>query len=133
MENEGGGIQIWTIGHSNRSAENFVNILKTHKIELLADVRSFPGSKRYPYFNKNSLDIILSQNFIEYLHIPELGGKRGPDGNTSNTERATLKTYSRYMETDSFIKGINLLSNIMFAKRTALMCAEANWKIATGL
>jgi uncharacterized protein (DUF488 family) len=130
MENEGtsGKIQIWTIGHSNRTAEDFVNILKTHKIELLADVRSFPGSKRYPHFNKNSLDITLAQNFIEYLHIPELGGKRGPEGSANNTERAALKTYSRYMETDSFLKGINLLDNILLVKRTALMCAEARWR-----
>ncbi len=128
MENEGtiGRIRIWTIGHSNRTAENFINILKTHKIELLADVRSFPDSKRYPHFNKNSLDITLAQNFIEYLHIPELGGKRGADG--SNTERAALKTYSSYMDTNSFLKGINLLGKILVAKKTALMCSEANWK-----
>lgn len=123
-----GKIQIWTIGHSNRTAVDFINILKSHKIELLADVRSIPGSKRYPHFNKNSLDITLAQNFIEYLHIPELGGKRRPDGSISDTERATLRTYSCYMETDLFLKGINLLGTIMLAKRTALMCAEANWK-----
>jgi len=121
---------IWTIGHSTRTTENFINLLKIYNIELLADIRSYPGSKRYPHFNKNSLDISLAGNQIEYIHIPELGGKRKPAKDSHHTEwkNASFRAYADHMDSDTFYKGITILRKISGAKRTALMCAEALWR-----
>jgi uncharacterized protein (DUF488 family) len=124
------GIKIWTIGHSTRSIDDFIKILKIYNIELLADIRSFPGSKRYPHFNKNKLDLILAGNHIEYLHIPELGGWQNLNSVSRNSiaNKSSFKSYTDYMATDPFIDGIKLLKIISNKKRTALMCAEANWR-----
>lgn len=121
---------IWTIGHSARTLENFINLLKIYNIELLADIRSYPGSRRYPHFNKNSLDISLAGNHIEYIHIPELGGKRKPAKDSHHTEwkNASFRAYADYMDSDTFYKGVTFLMNISGAKRTAVMCAEALWQ-----
>jgi uncharacterized protein (DUF488 family) len=121
---------IWTIGHSTRSIEDFLRILKVYNIELLADVRSYPGSRRFPHFNKNMLDIRLARDYIEYLHIPELGGKQNPNSGSqiSLRKNSSFRSYAIYMETDPFSRGINLLSNISNVKRTAIMCAEAMWR-----
>src|SRR5260370_9812787 len=64
---------IWTIGHSTRSIEELIEALKSFKIDVLVDVRSFPGSRRYPHFNKESLEVSLPGTDIDYLHFPELG------------------------------------------------------------
>ena len=120
---------IWTIGHSTRTLDSFINLLKIYNIELLADIRSYPGSKRYPHFNKNSLDISLAGNHIEYIHIPELGGKRKPvkDSHHTGWKNASFRAYADYMDTDTFYKGITILKNISRVKRTSIMCAEALW------
>jgi uncharacterized protein (DUF488 family) len=68
--------QIWTIGHSTRSMDEFIEILKGAQIELIVDVRRFPGSKKFPHFSKESLAQTLNKNKIEYMHLPELGGRR---------------------------------------------------------
>lgn len=67
---------IWTIGHSNRTIETFIDILHSHNIQLIVDVRQFPGSKKYPYFNKEQLQISLKENNINYEHLVQLGGRR---------------------------------------------------------
>jgi uncharacterized protein (DUF488 family) len=120
---------IWTVGHSTRTIDEFINLLLAYNIELLADIRSYPGSKRYPHFNKNQLCISLAGNHIEYLHIPELGGKRKPAGVTAHAEwkNVSFRAYADYMDTDTFYKGITILKNISKVKRTAIMCAEALW------
>ena len=120
---------IWTIGHSTRTIDEFINLLKSYNIELLADIRSYPGSKRYPHFNKNLLGVSLAGNRIEYIHIPELGGKRKPADISSHPEwkNASFRAYADYMDSDTFYKGITILKNISKVKRTAVMCAEALW------
>ena len=70
---------IWTIGHSTRPIEEFIGMLQSFDIRMLADVRSFPGSKRYPQFNKEALEISLRKNDISYIHLKALGGRRKPD------------------------------------------------------
>lgn len=69
-------IKILTIGHSTHSNEEFLNILKKYKIETLIDVRSYPGSKYVPHFNKETLKNNLAKNNIHYISMPELGGRR---------------------------------------------------------
>jgi uncharacterized protein (DUF488 family) len=69
-------LSVWTIGHSTLAIEDFLRLLQTSEIRRLADVRSFPGSRRYPQFNKDNLQSSLAANQIEYVHLPELGGRR---------------------------------------------------------
>jgi hypothetical protein len=69
-------MEIWTIGHSTRSAEEFGGILSANNIQVLVDVRSFPGSRRYPQFNRDALSESLAKIGITYKHEPRLGGRR---------------------------------------------------------
>lgn len=107
----------------------FIAMLHSFDIEMVADVRHYPGSRRYPHFNKEELRISLLQNNIQYEHIVELGGRRKPDKNSENTawRHPAFRAYADYMETDSFKKGIIILEDIAVKKRTAYMCSEAVW------
>lgn len=120
---------IWTIGHSTRSPEEFISLLKSFDIELLADIRSFPGSKRYPHFNKEVLRISLPYEGVEYIHIPELGGRRKalPDSKNTGWRNPAFRGYADYMETNQFKEAILLLEKSALEKRTAYMCSEAVW------
>ena len=119
----------WTIGHSTRSAAQFIQILKSHQIEALVDVRSFPGSRRYPHFNKTELARLLQENGVDYVHIPELGGRRKPNRDSKNTawKNASFRAYADHMETGEFEKGIESLFALGEKKRRAIMCSEAVW------
>src|SRR5688572_14502546 len=77
--------EIWTIGHSTRTSGDFIGLLKSFGIRHLADIRTFPGSKRYPHFNKENLARTLHQEGIGYTHMAELGGRRKPLPDSSNT------------------------------------------------
>lgn len=120
---------IWTIGHSTRSLEEFIEMLKSFQIEVVADVRSFPGSRRYPYFSKEKLEISLPQTGIRYIHIKKLGGRRKVHLDSKNTSwrHPSFRGYADYMETNSFAEGIEELKQIALAQRTAYMCSEAVW------
>ena len=120
---------IWTIGHSTHTLEVFITMLKSFRIELVADIRCFPGSRRYPHFNKEALIISLPQNEIEYIHLNELGGRRKTTIDSRNTgwRVAALIGYADYMETDKFNKAIKELESLGGKKRVAFMCAEAVW------
>ena len=122
-------IDIWTIGHSTQAIDEFKAILASFKIESLADVRSFPGSRRYPQFNKDRLLASLAAAGIEYVHFPDLGGRRRakPDSLNITWRNETFRGYADYMETEDFLKGIERLLEIASTHRTALMCAEAVW------
>src|SRR4051794_33273331 len=76
---------VWTIGHSTLAIEQFIALLKTHNIEIVADVRRFPGSRRHPQFGQEQLAASLEKAGIEYLHFPELGGRRRAEPNSPNT------------------------------------------------
>jgi uncharacterized protein (DUF488 family) len=121
--------EIWTIGHSTHPIEVFTAMLKSFNIELLVDVRSLPGSKRYPQFNKEALEQTLKENKIEYVHMPELGGRRKAKKDSNNTawRSKAFQRYADYMETDEFKEGIIKLSEFANKNRTAYMCAEAVW------
>jgi uncharacterized protein (DUF488 family) len=120
---------IWTVGHSTRSAEEFVEILKAHQIATLVDVRSFPGSRRYPHFNKGELSSSLESRGILYLHAPELGGRRKPSPISKNTawRNVSFRAYADHMASAEFQEGIENLLELAREKRTAVMCAEALW------
>jgi uncharacterized protein (DUF488 family) len=120
---------IWTIGHSTRTFDEFLTILKSFNIELIADVRRYPGSKKYPHFNKDVLKISLSEKNIEYIHFEDLGGRRKPKLNSINTawRHSAFRGYADYMESDIFKEEIKKLERIASKKRAALMCSEAVW------
>ena len=122
-------LTIWTIGHSTRSIEEFNQILISHEIKTLIDVRTFPGSRRYPQFNKQQLSESLEGIGVEYAHVPELGGRRKarPDSKNTAWNNEGFRGYADHMETVEFQKGIEALRELAEQKRAAVMCAEAVW------
>lgn len=120
---------IWTIGHSTRTLPDFIAMLHSFKIELVADIRSFPGSRHYPQFNKEALEVSLPENNIKYIHLKDLGGRRKVNPNSVNTgwRHIAFRGYADYMETDGFKKGVNELQELARKERTAYMCSEAVW------
>ena len=123
-------MRIWTIGHSTRTIDEFISLLQENKINLLADVRAWPGSKRYPQFNKDAVAESLNAQGISYEHFPELGGKRKskPDSRNTAWRNASFRAYADYMETEQFQQGIERLLNVAAkAGPTCIMCAEAVW------
>ncbi|MGB9683391.1 MAG: DUF488 family protein [Candidatus Bathyarchaeales archaeon] len=106
---------IWTVGHSNRSMNAFLELLKEHEIQVLADVRSFPTSK-VEHFKKENMEKWLPENGIAYVWLgKELGGYRKGG-------------YKRHMRTNLFKEGIKKLLEIVSQKRTCIMCLEPNPK-----
>jgi len=120
---------VWTVGHSTRSAEEFGRLLQSQEIETLVDVRSFPGSRRYPQFNKESLSEFLSELGIKYVHAPALGGRRRsrPDSHNTAWQNASFRAYADHMETEEFEKGVASLLKLLSQDRTTIMCAESLW------
>jgi uncharacterized protein (DUF488 family) len=122
-------VTVWTVGHSTRSAEEFGQILLAHEIKVLVDVRSFPGSRRYPQFNRVTLSESLAKLGIKYRHELRLGGRRRPRADSHNTawRNASFRAYADHMETDEFRKGVEELLELARGARTSVMCAEALW------
>jgi uncharacterized protein (DUF488 family) len=123
-------MRMWTIGHSTRAIDDFISLLEENEIKLLVDVRAWPGSKRYPQFNKDTLAESLNAHGIRYEHFPELGGKRKskPDSRNTAWRNASFRGYADYMETEQFQKGIERLLEVAAeAGPIAIMCAEAVW------
>ena len=120
---------VWTVGHSTRSAEEFTQILTAHGIQVLVDVRMFPGSRRYPQFNRAALSESLNGLAIEYKHEPRLGGRRSPRADSHNTawKNPQFRAYADHMETDEFRDAVKELLQVASERRVAVMCAEAVW------
>lgn len=117
--------EIFTVGHSTRSFEDFVEVLESFAIERLVDIRRFPGSRRYPYFSGESLAAELPQRRVGYEHFPDLGGRRrsSPDSPNRGLRNESFRAYADYMQTDAFHDAVNRLLDS--SQRTAIMCAEA--------
>ncbi len=120
---------VYTFGHSTRSADEFCQILVAHKVRNLVDVRSFPGSPRYPQFNRQQLTESLPPLGMKYHHLPALGGRRRAVPNSKNTawKNSSFRAYADHMESEGFRIGIDVLLGIARVERTAIMCAEALW------
>ncbi len=106
--------RIWTIGHSTRSINIFISLLEGNGIQVVADVRSLPGSKRYPQFNREMLAELLKEHGIRYEHFPELGGRRKAKKDSHNTgwRNASFRGYADHMETEEFRTGIERLLDL---------------------
>ena len=120
---------VWTIGHSTRTLDEFLGLLRENGIEALADVRRFAGSRKYPHFNPEPLRDAFTRIGVEYVPLSELGGRRHPRPDSRNTSwrNEAFRGYADYMETPEFRVGIERLLELARRKRTAIMCAEAVW------
>ena len=118
---------LFTIGHSNRSLEDFASILKAHGIELLADIRTVPKSRHNPQFNRETLAAALPHEGIAYIHVPALGGLRHPRKDSTNDawRNASFRGYADYMQTPEFTAALDALLRESSARRTVIMCAES--------
>ncbi len=126
-EGPGMTIQILTVGHSNRTLEDFLALLQAHGVEKVIDVRRFPSSRRHPHFNGPALAAALAAVGIGYQHIPELGGRRRPRPGSIHTgwRTAGFQGYADYMETPAFQAALEAVIADAAQARVALMCAEA--------
>jgi uncharacterized protein (DUF488 family) len=120
-------LTVLTIGHSTRSIEEFLSILKAHGVERLVDVRTIPKSRRVPHFNSDSLAKSVQKEGIDYVHLKTLGGLRHAKKDSVNTgwRNASFRGYADYMATGEFRAGLDRLLQLATEKRTAIMCAEA--------
>lgn len=120
---------VWTIGHSTRTQDEFVAALLSFQIEVLVDVRRFPGSKKYPHFNVAALAGYLPEAGIAYQPCTELGGRRKPAPDSKNTvwRSDSFRGYADYTETPAFQQALRNLGELATQKRVAYMCSEAVW------
>lgn len=122
-------VRLFTIGHSHRSFEEFLSLLREFGIQCVADVRSFPAGKRQPHFGKSHLEQALPAAGICYVHFRDLGGYRRPKPDSRHTAWKTpgFRGYADYMETPAFLAAAAELRRIASERPTAAMCAEALW------
>lgn len=121
--------EIWTIGHSSRSWEEFLALLQSQSITLLADVRRFAGSRKYPRFGSEQLPVLLAAAGIAYLPFPELGGRRKASVGAATTvwRNPAFHAYAEHMHSDEYQQGRARLLQQAAGQRTVIMCAEAVW------
>ena len=122
-------LTVWTIGHSVRTADELVAALRAYDIELVADVRRFPGSRRLPQFGAAALERELGAAGIAYCSLPMLGGRRQPAKDSPNDgwRVAAFRGYADYLATEDFADGLTELLMLANGLRTAVMCAEVLW------
>ena len=102
---------IWTIGHSTRSLEELLTMLRSFNIEIVADVRHFPGSRKYPHFNKESMEVTLPRNNIQYFHFKKNSGF----SSESNSQKCIIPHYvsarsvPTYLPTEGYAKSVLIL------------------------
>lgn len=118
---------LYTVGHSTRSFEDFLGLLEREGVRHLVDVRAFPVSRRYPHFSREALEISLPGASIDYTHFPGLGGRRKgrPDSSNVSWRNAGFRAYADYMETPDFEAALERLLVNAGESRCAVMCAEA--------
>ncbi len=118
---------ILTIGHSTHPLDEFIDLLKTHGVKQLVDVRTIPRSRHNPQFNRDTLSVQLRNVRIGYRHMKELGGLRHPSKGSPNAgwRNAGFRGYADYMQTTEFAENLQKLIELGKKKRTVIMCAEA--------
>jgi uncharacterized protein (DUF488 family) len=121
------GRVVFTVGHSTHPWEEFLGILRGHSIAAIADVRMFPGSRRFPHFNAGEMRVALPEAGIAYLPFRNLGGRRKAAENSVNTgwRNAMFRGYADFMQTPQFAEALGELEKSAQQRRTAIMCSEA--------
>jgi uncharacterized protein (DUF488 family) len=121
--------EIWTIGHSTRSTDEFLALLHEHDIGSLVDVRTFPGSRQNPQFGRETMSTWLADDAITYQHASDLGGRRNRDYDidpeiNAAWRNASFKNYADYTLGDAYQAGIVQLGSVAQSSRVAFMCSE---------
>ena len=118
---------IYTIGHSTRTLDDFLALLRAHAVTRLADVRTVPKSRRHPHFAGDALSRSLPDAGVAYRHFPGLGGLRKPRPDSRNTawRHASFRGYADHMQTAEFQEALNRLIEAGRSERVVIMCAEA--------
>ena len=119
----------FTVGHSTRSADELLELLREPGVTALADVRAFPSSRRHPQFNQAVMRDWLADAGIEYRHFPGLGGRRQPQPDSVNLgwREPAFQGYADHMATPEFQRSLAELEALARSRPTAIMCAEALW------
>ncbi len=120
---------VWTIGHSTRTIDEFLAVLDAHRIEVVVDVRRFPGSRRLPHFQAEALEAALATHDMDYEWTPALGGRRRPDSASPNDgwRHPAFRAYADHVATEEFAAGLFELLMIAHGLRTVVMCSEVLW------
>jgi uncharacterized protein (DUF488 family) len=120
---------IWTIGHSTRPLDEFLDILAHYRIEAIADVRRFPGSRRHPQYGSVALEESLAARGIAYRWLRARGGRRRPRPDSPNVawRNASFRGYADHLDSAEFAEGLDELLALSAEKRTAILCAESVW------
>lgn len=121
------GVHLYTIGHSTRSLDELVALLRKVDVSVLVDIRTVPRSRHNPQFDAGTLAAVLPARGLEYVHLPALGGLRHARKDSVNTgwRNASFRGYADYMQTDGFEQGLASLHALAKKRRVAIMCAEA--------
>lgn len=126
MASHSGSI-LYTVGHSTRTLQEFISLLNAHGIAVLADVRRYPRSRRFPHFNDDALARSLPAAGIAYRSFQSLGGRRQPSRDSINLgwKSESFRAYADFMQTPAFDEALQQLIAEAQRSRTAIMCAEA--------
>ena len=121
-------VEIFVVGHSTRTIESFMDLLKAHSVDLLVDIRTIPKSRHNPQFNEDALKKKLNDNKIRYLHMKGLGGLRHSDKNSINLgwRNLSFRGFADYMQTKDFDFSLRELIALSKKHTVAIMCAEGN-------
>jgi uncharacterized protein (DUF488 family) len=122
-------LTVWTIGHSTRTLDELLAALGAYGIETLADVRRFPGSRRLPQFQAETLAMAIGARGLDYRGLPALGGRRRADPLSPNTgwRHPAFRGYADHVASEEFADGLFELLMLAHGARTAVMCAEVLW------
>ncbi len=120
---------MWTVGHSTRSIDELASVVRSYDIELIADVRRFPGSRRLPQFTAPAFGELLATHHMGYCWLPALGGRRQPHRDSINLgwRHAAFRGYADHTGSEEFAEGVFELLMIAHGLRTAILCAEILW------
>lgn len=118
---------VFTIGHSTRTAEGFIRLLKAHRVQRVIDVRTIPRSRHNPQFDRGQLSAALHRARMHYRHMPGLGGLRRPRSDSTNVgwRNTSFRGYADYMQTPTFKRSLNRCIELAKREQVVLMCAEA--------
>src|SRR5690606_40956426 len=120
---------VYTVGHSTHTLEVFISMLQSFGIKALVDIRRFPGSRKFPDFNKDTLAAAMQSAGVVYTHLETLGGRRKVQQNSKNDRwrNTSFRAYADYMETEDFTTAMAELEALALKQPTAYMCSEAVW------
>lgn len=120
-------VKVYSIGHSTRSLQDFIDLLKKNGVERVVDIRTVPRSRHNPQFDRKTLPLALESSSVGYIHLAGLGGLRKPLRTSPNTgwRNASFRGFADYMQTDEFEESLLSLIELAKTSQTAIMCAEA--------